>query len=470
PGGGKDVLLALLGGAKEITAVEINPGSIKAVQEFSSFNGNIYDFSNVKIFVGDGRSFVRRSSERYDIIYLSLVFTQKASMLGYSLAENYVFTKEAFDDYLDHLDEDGRVAVLLHDSSDLLKTFTTAISVLQDRGISPEQALKHIIIIQENMGMEIPDLAHFPLFILRESPFTREEAVDILKTALIMNKRPLFIPYVYEQEPYSLIGPSISLEEFISISPINLKPVVDDRPFFYNFDKGIPPLLAVLFLISLSLAGIFLIPYYSKRKKEEIKDSQAAPSIFHFLLYFTCLGVGFMLIEIALIQKFILFLGYPTLAFSVTLFSILLGGGLGSLSSNLIRKRPIRNISWIALGIAAIALAYIFILPFLLDRFLSSSVLTRSLVAMAIVFPAGFLMGIPFPSGLRVLNDFFPQDIAWMWAINAVMSVLGSILAVIIAILFGFTWALLAGALAYILIFYRFRSLSVLSGPPEEQP
>jgi hypothetical protein len=274
-----------------------------------------------------------------------------------------------------------------------------------------------------------------------------------------MNKMPLFIPYVYEQEPYSLIGPSISLEEFISSSPINLKPVVDDRPFFYNFDKGIPPLLGALFLISLSLAVIFLIPYYSKRKKEKIKDSQAAPGIFNFLLYFTCLGMGFMLIEVALIQKFILFLGYPTLAFSVTLFSILLGGGLGSLTSNLIKKKPIRNISWIALGIAAIVLTYILILPFLLDRFLSSSILIRSLVAMAIVFPAGFLMGIPFPTGLRVLNDFFPEDIAWMWAVNAIMSVLGSVLAVIMAILFGFTWALLAGALAYILIFLRFRSL-----------
>ena len=459
PGGGKDVLLALLGGVKEITAVEINPGSIKAVREFSGFNGNIYDFSNVKIFVGDGRSFVRRSSERYNIIYLSLVFTQKASMLGYSLAENYVFTKEAFVDYLEHLDTDGRVAMLLHDSSDLLKAFTTAISVLGDRGISPEQALKHMIIIQENMGIEIPDLAHFPLFILKESPFSTEEATDILKTVLIMNKRPLFIPYVYEQEPYSLIGPSISLEEFISSSPINLRPVVDDRPFFYNFDKGIPPLLGVLFLISLSLAVIFLIPYYSKRKKEKIKDSQAAPGIFHFLLYFTCLGVGFMLIEVALIQRFILFLGYPTLAFSVTLFSILLGGGLGSLTSNLIRKRRIRKISWIVLGIAAIVLAYIFILPFLLDRFLSSSILTRSLVTMTIVFPAGFLMGIPFPTGLRVLNDFFPEDIAWMWAVNAVMSVLGSILAVIIAILLGFSWSLLVGALVYILVFYKFRSL-----------
>ena len=176
-----------------------------------------------------------------------------------------------------------------------------------------------------------------------------------------------------------------------------------------------------------------------------------------------------MLIEIALIQKFILFLGYPTLAFSVTLFSILLGGGLGSLSSNLISKRPLRKISWIALGIAAIALSYIFGLPFLLDRFLSSSILIRSLVAMAIVFPAGFLMGIPFPIGLRILNDFFPEDIAWMWAVNAVMSVLGSVLAVIIAILLGFTWALLAGALAYIVIFYRFRSLSVLPGPAERQ-
>lgn len=468
PGGGKDVLLALLGGVKEITAVEINPGSVKAVQEFSSFNGNIYDFSNVKVFVGDGRSFVRRSKERYDIIYLSLVFTQKASMVGYSLSENYVFTKEAFADYLDHLEEDGRVVMLLHDSSDLIKTFVTAISVLQDRGISREQALQQMLIIDGNIAMGTAGLAHYPLLILRESPFSRKEASDIFRTALIMNKRPLFVPYVYEAEPYSLIGKNISLKEFISSAPINLKPAVDDSPFFYNFDKGVPPLLGILLSISLLLAGIFLISYYSKRKGRKLKDSHSVPGPFHFLLYFTCLGVGFMLIEVALIQRFILFLGYPTLAFSITLFSILLGGGLGSLSSHFLKERTTRKISLVSLGIAVVIVIYVIGLPFLLDKFLSFSILTRSLITMAIILPLGFLMGIPFPTGLRVLNDFFPEDIAWMWAINAVTSVLGSILAVIIAILFGFTWALLMGALAYILVFFTFYSLFDVAERREE--
>ncbi len=458
PGGGKDVLLALLGGAKEITAVEINPGSVKAVKKFSSFNGNIYDFGNVKIFIGDGRSFVKRSQERYNIIYLSLVYTQTASMIGYSLAENYIFTKEAFIDYIDHLDKDGRVVMLLHDSRDLLKAFVTAISVLQDRGISPEQALKHLAIIN-NSTMVTP---HMPLFILKKSPFTPEEATAVFRMALTLEKIPLFIPYVYEEGLYSLIGRELSLKEFISRSVINVKPAVDDCPFFYNFNKGVPRLLGILFLISLFLAGTFLIPSYFKRKERKLKSSQATPGIFHFLLYFTCLGVGFMLIEIALIQKFILFLGYPTLAFSVTLFSILLGGGFGSLASNFFKKRLTRKISLVALGIAAMIVAYLFGLPFLLDKFLSFSILARSLITMAIIFPLGFLMGMPFPTGLRILKDFFPEDIAWMWAVNAVMSVLGSILAVIMAILFGFTWALLAGALAYIWIFYKFHSFIII--------
>jgi len=464
PGGGLDVLLALLGGVKAITAVEINPGSVKAVKKFSSFNGNIYDFSNVKIFLGDGRSFVKRSQERYDIIYLSLVYTQAASMIGYPLAENYIFTKEAFVDYLDHLDKDGRVVMLLHDSEDLMKVFVTAISVLGDKGVSPENASKHMVIINDFMGIRDPDLVHMPLFILKESPFTPEEATVVLKTALVLEKIPLFIPYVYEEGPYSLIGTKTGLKEFISHSVINLKPAVDDSPFFYNFNKGVPPLLRTLLLISLFLAGAFFIPSYTRRKH---KNSQAVPDIFHFLLYFTCLGVGFMLIEVALIQKFILFLGYPTLAFSVTLFSILLGGGLGSLSSNFMERRLTRKISLIALGIAAMVIAYLFGLPFLLDRFLSSSILARSLITMATTFPLGFLMGVPFPTGLRILNDFFSEDIAWMWAVNAVMSVVGSILAVIIAILFGFTWALLAGAVAYLWIFYQFYSFDIIETKEE---
>ncbi len=459
PGGGKDVLLALLGGAKEITAVEINPGSVKAVREFSSFNGNIYDYRNVKVFLGDGRSFIKRSQEKYDMIYLSLVFSRAASMVGYSLVENYVFTKEAFADYLDHLDKDGRVVMILHGREDLDKAFVTAFSVLEARGISPENASKHMIILNGFMGIPGVNLLHMPLFILRESPFSREEASTILKTALVLNKEPLFIPHVYEEEPYSLIGTEMSLKEFVSRSLVNIRPAADDSPFFYNFDKGVPPLLRASFLISLFLAGAFLIPSYVRRK---LRSSRTVPGISHFFLYFSCLGVGFMLIEIALIQKFILFLGYPTLAFSITLFSILLGGGLGSLSSNLIEEKPARKISVVALGIAAVALAYLFGLPFLLDRFLSSSILTRSLITMATVLPGGFLMGFPFPTGLRILNHLFPKDIAWMWGVNAVMSVVGSILAVIIAILFGFTWTLLAGALAYILIFYKFRSLEII--------
>jgi len=457
PGGGKDVLLALLGGVKEITAVEINPGSVKAVQEFSSFNGNIYDFSNVKIFVGDGRSFVKRSKERYDIVYLSLVHTETASMLGFPLTENYIFTKEAFLDYLEHLDEDGRLVMVLHDISDLTKAFVTAISVLQDRGIGLEQALKHLTIIN-NSDTAIP---HMPLFILKKSPFTPEEATAVFGTALVLEKRPLFIPYVYKEAPYSLIGTQMSLEEFVSRPPvININPAVDDSPFFYNFHKGVPPFLKTLFLISLFLAGAFLVPSYFRRKKGKPKSSQATPVIFHFLLYFTCLGVGFMLIEIALMQKFILFLGYPTLSFSVTLFSLLLGGGFGSLTSNFLKKRLTRKISLVALTIVVMVVSYLFALPFLFDKFLSSPILARSLITMAILLPLGFLMGIPFPIGLRILKDFFPQDIAWMWAINAVMSVVGSILAVILAILFGFTWALLAGALPYIWIFYQFYSLA----------
>ncbi|MFQ6067551.1 MAG: hypothetical protein ACE5K3_09785, partial [bacterium] len=464
PGGGLDVLLALLGGAKEITAVEINPGSVKAVKKFSSFNGNIYDYSNVKIFLGDGRSFVRRSQERYDIVYLSLVYTQTASMVGYSLVENYVFTKEAFADYLDHLDKDGRVVMLLHDSQDLLRALITTISVLEDKGISPEHALEHTVIIDDSMRMEAADIAHWPLLILKKSPFTKEEATAVLKAALVLKKRPLFIPYLYEEGPYSLIGRKMSLKEFISRSAINLKPTVDDSPFFYNFNKGIPPVLGTLFLISLFLGGAFLIPSFTRRR---LKNSQASPGILHFLLYFTCLGVGFMLIEITLIQKFILFLGYPTLTFSVTLFSILLGGGSGSLSSNFLKKRLIRKISLVALSIAIMILTYLFGLSFLLDKFLSSSILTRSLITMAVIFPLGFLMGIPFPTGLRILADFFPEDIAWMWAVNAVMSVVGSILAVIMAMLFGFTWALLAGALAYIWIFYQFHSLDIIETKKE---
>ena len=168
-----------------------------------------------------------------------------------------------------------------------------------------------------------------------------------------------------------------------------------------------------------------------------------------------------MLIEISLIQKFILFIGKPTLTFSVILFALFLSAGLGSLTSNYFRGRLSRKVALITLGVAILAIIYAFLLSPLINNFLSLRLLGRSLLAIALTIPLGFLMGIPFPTGLRMLKEVFPEEVPWMWGVNGITSVLGSAGAVAMSMLFGFTWSLLLGGAVYSWIFWKFRSFSV---------
>ncbi|NOX97162.1 MAG: hypothetical protein GXO98_03695 [Nitrospirae bacterium] len=461
-GGGVDVLNALRAGVKEITAVEINPAMVKAVNKFSEFNGGIYNkYDNIKVVVEEGRSFIKRTKEKYDLIFLPLVFTTAAETIGFSLAENYVFTKEAFQDYLDRLRENGRLVIMVHGEPELLKLLITSLSVLGEAGKDTPTALKHIAMLQNSAMMgKNESMVMFPLFILKKSEFTPDEGAEMRGAITALQFTPLFIPYSFEKGLLlSLMEGKMSPEKLVSeMKDVNLQPATDDRPFFYNFSPGIPDRLKSLLLVLSYFTPLFLLPLFLK-KRGKVKAGH--PKIYHFLFYFASLGAGFMLIEISLIQKFILFLGEPTLTFSVILFALFLSAGLGSLTSHYFREKLSRRVSLATLGIAVLAITYAFLISPIMDNFLSLPLLGRSLLTMVLIFPLGFLMGIPFPAGLRILKKVFPEEVPWMYGVNGITSVLGSAGAVALAMLFGFTWSLLLGGVIYSWIFWRFRSFSI---------
>lgn len=159
-----------------------------------------------------------------------------------------------------------------------------------------------------------------------------------------------------------------------------------------------------------------------------------------------------MLIEVALVQKFILFLGQPTLAFSIILFSMLVGGGFGSFFSDRFKGDLVRKVILVSSLIGALTIAYAAALPYAFDQFLEYDTVVRSLISAVLLFPLGFLLGMPFPTGLKIFKQFFEQDVGWMWGINGAMSVLGSVLAVVLAIVYGFTLALLLGGAIYFVV------------------
>ena len=446
PGGGKDVLFALLGRSKDIRAVEVNPSVVRAVKEFSNYNGRIYYYENVEWILDEGRSFISKDQNLYDMIYLSKIYTGAAEIAGYSLMENYIYTKEAVGQYLSHLTGNGYLVFLVHQPGDLTRLFNTLMTVLQEEGRSFEEAARHIFALHSlppsaPLSRPIEDC----LLIFRKTPFSRQECEKITKATVALEFTPFFSAYF--QSP----GRSW-LKEFQFQSDLDFTPVSDNSPFFFNYTKGIPvslrQLLVVFLIIVLSLLVLYLIPRVKRRLKEGKKSATS------FLFYFFLLGIGFMLVEISLIQYFVLFLGYPTLSVSTILFSLLLGGGMGSLLYNKIKENKLSFYLKLALGINfLLILTYFVVLPRIFEIFISQQIVARSLIAMGLLFPIGFFLGMPFPSGLRILKKTFPAEVSWMWGINGVSSTLGSILAVVFAIVYGFSQILLAGGVSYLLVF-----------------
>ncbi len=446
PGGGKDALLAFLGGSRKIVGVEVNPGIIRAMNKFAAFNGGIYaGYKGIEIVRDEGRRFIEATKEAYDIIYLSLVYVQAADQQGLSLTENYVFTREAFSSYLRLLASDGRLVIIFHDINDLTKGFITALFALQDAGRDVREAAEHVLVLNGSDKREISS----PLLIVQKRSFTPEEARDIEARARSLGFRPLYVPFRSAGMFYSLVVRGRqSLEEFISFTGARVSPATDNSPFFYQFDRRLPvELQAVLFPVSVLLVGSIVWLCARERKK-----SDGARGERYFLpFYFPLLGVGYMLVEVVLVQKLLLLLGYPSLLFSVVLFSLLLSGGAGSLLSDSLFKHGKRRILVLLTAIIVLlVLLYIPLLGMVIERAIGLSLLYRALVVVGLVSPLGFCMGMPFPVGLRILSAYNSSRVPSAYALNGIASVLGSVLAVVVALVVGFVQVLLIGAGAYL--------------------
>lgn len=446
PGGGKDVLFALLGKSEHITAVEINPSVIRAIKKFSRYNGDILYYRDVHWVLDEGRSFISRTQDRYDMLYLSKVYTGVAEIAGYALMENYIYTTEAVGQYLSHLNREGYLVFLVHQPGDLTRLFNTLMEILQRNGRSFEEAAKHIFVIHSLPPYAPPSRPiEDMLLIYRNTPFSEAESEKMAKGALALEFTPFFSSY------FTSPG-KLWLKKFQFRSGLDFNPVSDNSPFFFNYAKGIPAPLRNLLVIFLIAVLFLFVLYLAPRKKRQPNQSKRYAT--SFLFYFFLLGLGFMFVEISLIQRFMLFLGYPTLSISTTLFSLLLGGGAGSLVYNRIGEDELGFYLKFALAMNfALIAIYLIVLPRVFQVFISQKIIVRSLIAMGLLIPVGFFLGIPFPSGLRILKRAFPSEVAWMWGINGVSSTLGCTLSVSFGVLYGFSQTLLAGGVCYLLAF-----------------
>ncbi|MCL5023868.1 MAG: hypothetical protein M1497_10975 [Nitrospirae bacterium] len=480
PEGGLDVLLARHYHSGNISSVESNPLVTQVIgRDFNDFSQGIYDKNT---WTGMGRSWLKTRNEQFDLIDMPLTGTSPAGAFG--VAEDYRFTAEAFKEYLGHLKKDGILCIhlfIVPPPRVELRLLNTLVTSMEEMGIGET----------ENKIISIRSWGTVCLLAKRE-PLTSDEIRAVRKFSKEMRFDLVLLPGIREEEAnlyvkmpsndyfnaFRKILDPASRASFERDYLFDIAPVRDDNPFFHYYLKlrNLGPtyrvmgekwqffieegyLLPIVFLQVLILSGLFIaLPAVSRREAEarvEKTQNERFTPIRRLtsLLYFAFLGVGYMFVEIPLIQKMILPLENPSYAVSSVLTSMLVSSGAGSLLSQRVGalRRPCA-----VLAAAAVIVGYSVLLPSISDAVSSQPMPLRIVSAFAFLVPLAFLMGIPFPTGMRTIGEKSPDMIPWAWAVNGCLSVLAPILAVMLAMAVGFKAVFWMGAAAYFLAFLTF--------------
>ncbi len=443
-GGGIDVLRALVSGAHHVTAVDWNAAAVAAVRGERGYNGNILDRPNVRMVVDDARHFLARDRHHYDTILLNLVYTGAAQGTANALAENYLFTTNGFRIFLKHLSPRGRIGVISHQALEGLRAFTTGVEALHEEGLTyPDAMQRAAVLMTDNQTPQ----ARPTLSVIQRSAFNQRELIYLRSRGTgDLNLTPLYVPSYFAGGFAGVAQGTESLDAFLQGSDYNIGPTTDDSPFFYDLNLGLPEGLpiAIRYSILLLLGAIALAVLFGWPR---IRRDPAA-SVGMIALYMAATGTGFMCLEIPLIQQFILVLGEPTLALAVVLATLLIAGGMGSLAASRLVDRGISpGVAPLAVGLVAVVLRIV--LPSVQGALLSMPSVQAVAWSALFLFPAGFVLGMPFPLGLRLAARSAPDSIALFWTVSAGFSMLGSVLAALVALELGFSAVLLLGAGLY---------------------
>ncbi len=478
PKGGMEIRVALALGAKEITAVESNPSVIEAADD-------AYTNSKVNLVLSSGRSYLQSSDQKFDILQLPLTDSYHPVGSGaYSLGEDYRYTVQSFEDMIDNLKPDGILVItrwLQEIPSEWLRTFTLAVTVLEGQGLNPETNI--IAFRGYNTGT----------LLVKKSPFDKNE-IDTIRTfadekAFDLVAMPTLnesevnkynvLPEPFYYTTFKTFLSSENRQEFYKTYPYDVTPPRDDHPFFGHYFKwsqideilstlgttwqpfggaGYLVILIIFILALILTSALILLPLTVKKQI----DTSKRPYL--FLIYFGLIGLAFMLVEMPLIQHFILFLDQPTYAMAAVLFFILLFSGIGSHFGT----QKLR-LSTALVSLFFSLFLFILFLPGIIDLALGLSLPLRLGITMLLIAPLGFLMGIPFSAGLNIMQSklgegyrSFHWMVSYVWAVNGAFSVIASILASLFALSFGFNITLGVGTTIYIFAYLIIRKIQNL--------
>lgn len=483
-GGGRDLLSAKYFGVDKVTALDVNPVQIHLLTEhpyFSEYTG-LSTLPGVEILNEEARSWFRQNTEKLDIIQMSLIDTWAATGAGaFALSENGLYTVEAWTIFMNDLSENG-VFTLSRWSSNVLddagRALSVAMATLFNQGVT--DVSDHIAIITSQGGYTHAT-GNIATLIVAKSPFTPEQIAALERTAREKDFKITLMPG--KALPSGILGELIQakspqeLHEISGRQYFDVTPSTDMRPFFFNQARLSEPLkitsLAIkplteghfvsqgqakatfnLYLIILFSA--IMVAFVIVAPLLKTVEDKGSTFIKAGTLYFILIGLGFMFIEISLLQALGVFLGHPIYGLSVVLFSLIMSAGLGSLVSE---KFPLstlfRQIGW-AILVCAYAIVLSMSLSDVFYTYAEVDIYTRVLVSIAILFPAGFLMGFGFPTGLSITERYDSRATSWFWGINGAAGVLGSSIAIAFNIALGIDQTLVIGGACYALLIVSF--------------
>ena len=487
PGGGWDIARALVSGSRDVTAVEINPIIADTImrQKLRSLSRDLYWRPEVHVFAEEGRSFIRRSSEHYQVIQATLVDTWAATAAGaFALSENNLYTTDAFREYLGHLTPDGVLAITrwgFDPPRESLRLVSLAIDALTQLG--EREPRGHIIVSRQG---DPRGYGALDTVLITRRPFSAEDIARAQAAFAAGIQYPVYYPGCGLKNHFSDLLLSPNPSDYEHNYTFDIAPVSDNRPFFFytvqprdlwsflkntaadtadrKVNKAVPLLFGLMAVSVLATLLVLVAPPLVLGAR-----LPAHPGVRGFLLYFLFIGAGYILIEVALIQKFVLFLGHPTYALTVVIFSMLVSSGIGSAASRrLIGRDEGRLIKALGTAVLLVALTAAVVGP-LLTALVGLPVPVKMAIAAGMIAPLGFAMGMPFPIGLNRLEEWHAPSVRWAWSLNAASSVLGSVGALVCAIYLGLVQTLIVGGLFY------FAALAVIARvrpeiAPEPEP
>ncbi len=487
-GAGADVLQAIYHRASAIDAVELNPQVLDLVErQFADYSGKPYSAPSVRVHIGEARGFVAGHGDRYDLIQVALLDAFGASSAGlHALSESYLYTVEALDEYVRHLDTGGLLAVTRWVNlppRDVLKLFATAVVTLEKRGVARPAEQLALIRGWKTATLVVKNGAFTPGEIAALKDFCRARSFDVayypgIDAAETNRYNVLPQPYFHDGA-VALLGPE--RQAFFDRYKFDIVPATDDKPYFFHFFKwrtlpellalkeqgglpllewGYPVLVATLVQAVVASLVLILLPLWIRARGAGQRD-QAGWSRLRIAAYFTAIGFAFMFIEIAFIQKFLLFLSHPLYAVAVVLCAFLVFAGLGSRYSGRAAAVSGAPLAWLVArpiaGIAVLASLYLIVLAALFRELMPLPDGFKIMISIGLIAPLAFAMGMPFPLGLARVAGRTRPLVPWAWGINACASVVAAIVATLLAIHVGFGTVVLVALLLYALAAIAYR-------------